>query len=333
MKIFNISQGQFTSIARWNSTAPVEGQDRLNDWLVVSELGTGPNGKFPTSNGPVLHLFDLSTIDIDVKPVASIALSQYIDAILHVKFVEMGRETWVVCSGGFATTTLGAVVLVNMTSVLSDPTLAGEVEVNVLSTTVMEPEGVMISPSDNRYVYIGGIKSTTMAVIDISTFWGANVVETRNDVGAQLVGATWLDQANQGGFSQSLVFFACWGLDGGLTVLDTGTNPASPPEVARSVSYATSQANRVKLDPSGKFAYVPLEQELGGVAVYDIEGVSDGVLTLNSTVHVPVSEFHNGPDGGFVTSTKTYCLAVSGSNKLFVFIAETASVYIYDVSL
>jgi hypothetical protein len=232
---------------------------------------------------------------------------------------------------GFATTTLGAVILVNMTKVLSDYTVV-DVEVNVVSTPVLEPEGVMISPTDNRYVYIGGITSTTLAVLDISSFWNAAVVNTRANVGAQLVGATWLDQPNQGGFSESLVYMACWGYNGGLMVLDTSTNPMNPPEVARSVSYATSQANRVKLDPSGKFAYLPLEQELGGVAVFDIQQVQNlGKLTLNSTAHVPLSEFHNGPGGKLVQSTKTYCLAVA-ANKLFMFIAETASVYIYDIA-
>lgn len=332
MKVFNISQGEFTSIARWNTTAPVEGQDRLDDWLVVAELGTGPDGKFPTSNGPMLHLFDAGNIqfEVPIEPVASIELSQYIDAILHVKFVQKGQETWVVCSGGFATTTVGALVLVNITSVLADPT-AADVQVNLVSTTVLEPEGVMVSPSDSSYVYIGGIQSRQMAVIDISSFWEASVVETRDGVGAQLVGATWLDQPNQGGFSQSLVFMACWGVDGGLTVMDTADDASNPKELARSVSYATSQANRVKLDTSGSFAYVPLEQELGGVAVFNIQEVSEGTLTLDSTVHVPLSEFHNGPDGSLVQSTKTYCLAVSGSNKLYVFIAETASVFIYDI--
>lgn len=225
-------------------------------------------------------------------------------------------------------------MLVNLTGVLGE---AGSfnVEVNVVSTEVLQPEGVMISPMNNSYVYIGGIQSTKMAVIDISKFWNASVVETRDNVGAQLVGATWLDQPTpSSSFNPSLVYMACWGLNGGLIVLDTAVDAINPPEVARSISYATSQANRVKLDPSGKFAYVPLEQELGGVAVYDIQSKSDSTgLSLNSTIHVPKSEFHNGPDGSLVRSTKTYCLAVSGSNKLFVFIAETASVYIYDITV
>lgn len=101
MKIFDLAQGQFTSLARWNTTAAVEGQDRLNDWLVVTELGMGPNGKFPNSDGPKLHLFDVSSIKQDMVPSASIELSQYIDAILHVKFVERNdNEVWVVCTGG-----------------------------------------------------------------------------------------------------------------------------------------------------------------------------------------------------------------------------------------
>jgi hypothetical protein len=41
MKVFNVSQGDFKAIAKWNSTAPVEGQDRIDNWLVVAELGIG----------------------------------------------------------------------------------------------------------------------------------------------------------------------------------------------------------------------------------------------------------------------------------------------------
>jgi|AntAceMinimDraft_5_1070358.scaffolds.fasta_scaffold133325_2 hypothetical protein len=126
-KVFNVSgPGQLTTLSRWASTLAVEGQDRRGDTLIVAEPGIGPAGPLPGSNGPKLHLFDVSQpLPLALNPVASVDLSGAIDAILHVKFVEAGSvaypEVWAVCSGGFATSVAGALVLVNVTDLLKTP--------------------------------------------------------------------------------------------------------------------------------------------------------------------------------------------------------------------
>lgn len=433
MKVFDMmaSPGELTAVARWSSTAAVEGQDRLGSHLVVSELGLGPGGPFPGSSGPKLHLFDVSSKPLpgDLTPVGSVDLSGVIDAILHVKFLVPpggnANEVWCVCSGGFATTTPGAVILVNVTALLAAPAHWGPAEaaaagVAVLSVPeVKQPEGVMVAPLDGRFLYVGGINSTTLAVVDVADFYAPRVVELRAGVGAQLVAASWKDQphgaasaahtaavyagavaqaavvadgnnrgskgvvdASEGSngddpFDPGLVFMAVWGRPGGLVVFDTNSDPSddagggggssggagAPVEVGRLAQPldGLAFANRVKLAPWGGVALVPLEQELGGAAAVafgnsvggsgsgggHISGSGSGggsggggggggggngtnvAFGPASVAHVSADEFARGVDGARVDSAKAYCLAVSADRHVFLFVAETAAVYIY----
>lgn len=368
LKVFNITSAvQFDAISQWITTAAVEGQDRIGDLLVVSELGRGPNGPFENSTGPKLHLFDLSNRPIipdEMTPFSTIDLSPYIDGILHVKFVlpkERPTEVWAVCSAGFATTVVGGVVLVNLTSVVArgneglgkKRSVASsdvpKVEVSVLSTTVTQPEGVMVSPTDSQYVYIGGIDSTALGVIDISDFANPRVIETQDRVGMQLVGATRTDQPHWSvddnsryNDEQDLVYMAAWGALGGFVVLNA-SNAAFPFVQAQTPSTQALQlamANRVKL--RGDLALVPLEQQVGGFAVVNISTASSPVpvvtdagtatagspaVNVVSVVHIPLAESRQGNDS--LVTTKAYCLAVSGPRYIYLFIAETAAVYVY----
>jgi len=413
LKVFNISEpGQFSPLSRWETSAPVEGQDRLEkEWLVVAELGVGPDGPFPESTGPKLHFLDVAAspnLPERISPVASVDLSGSIDAILHVKFLRPSwrptGETWVVCTGGFATSVLGAVVLVNVTSLLSTPAHWSAEEAaratSVLSIpAVSQPEGVLVAPLDSRFVYVGGINSTSLAIVDVTSFLSPTIVQVRESVGPQLVAATWKDQplplpkgtsrpkktrlsyenmlftdiqeGNDETFDEGLVFMAAWGLKGGLLVLDTNdnesssTSAANPKEVARHTDLRLSEANRVKLAPwawrganetavmagdggvagdlCAGVAFLPLELERGGFAALRIppalncgrattqspNGGGDGESPLwpAEVVHVPLSEFVH--DDVVAQSTKAYCLALSSSRFVYLFIAETASVYIY----
>ena len=54
------SAKQFDLLSIWENDFPIEGQDRLDNFLVVTELAKGPDGAYSTSTGPNLHLFDLS---------------------------------------------------------------------------------------------------------------------------------------------------------------------------------------------------------------------------------------------------------------------------------
>jgi len=357
VKVFDISEpAELKAVSQWKSDRPVEGQDRVGDLIVVAELGLGPNGAFDTSTGPALHLFQVQEpLQEIMAPFFSVDLSAHIDAILHVKFVSHppGRpnELWAVCSGGFATTVEGAVVLVNLTAVATPEkavklTSQLSLEVSVLATPVGEPEGVMVAPSDSSIVYIGGITSHDLGVVDISTFSAPVLVELQRGVGMQLVGATRKDQPSwSSGMATveaedwELVYMAGWGARGNLAVLNT-SNAAHPSVQCRtppSQDLKLAMANRVKLYCD--WALVPLETPLGGFAVVDISSASvtrDGrgdssKVSQVVSVHVPPEETKASADGS-VVSAKAYCLAVSQSRHIYLFIAETAAVYVYSLN-
>ena len=102
----------------------------------------------------------------------------------------------------------------------------------------------------------------------------------------------------------------------------------------------TYQWIRVKLAPWGSAAFLPLEQPLGAAAaielLYDAEtGAFSGLGPAVVAARVPVEEL-KAPSGAgnaseAVDSAKTYCLAVSGARTLYMFIAETAAIYIYAI--
>ena len=213
-----------------------------------------------------------------------------------------------------------------------------------------------------------------MGVIDVSTFNSPQIIEYREGVGTQLVAATRKDQprwasdkasdnyrhaGNDKYGDEELVYMAAWGIHGGLVVLNSSVTPASPTLQCKTPStgipaVSLAMSNRVKLREY--FAFVPLEQYVGGFAVIDISNAAytntnesskeqepskepsmepsmEPSVNLIVTVHVPLSEFNNSDndDGSPVPTTKAYCLAVSESWHVYLFIAETAAVYIYSL--
>jgi hypothetical protein len=79
-KVFNITDSaQFETVSQWTSEAAVEGQDRLGNLLIISELGVGPDGPFPNSNGPKLHLLDVSApLPSAIEPFATVDLTPHV---------------------------------------------------------------------------------------------------------------------------------------------------------------------------------------------------------------------------------------------------------------
>ena len=239
---------------------------------------------------------------------------------------------------------------------------------------------VVEGAAGRTFVYIGGINSTSLGVVDVTTFAAPALVEVRENVGMQLVGARRRDQPQWGvrrevnelnelneGEDESddgLLFMAGWGAEGRLLVLNASrASAASPPLVAATAATAREElklamANRVKLvfstgtgtggggGDNYDVALVPLEQPLGGFAAVDISGFGGGsssssssggggggatnantatVVSVVGTAHVPLSEY--AESGG--ATTKAYCLAVSASRHVYLFIAETAAVFVF----
>lgn len=97
---------------------------------------------------------------------------------------------------------------------------------------------------------------------------------------------------------------------------------------------------RVKLAPWGTAAFLPLEQPLGAAAaielLYDAKtGQFGGLGPAVVAARVPVEELKAPSGSGYasvaVDSAKSYCLAVSGARTLYLFVAETAAIYIYAI--
>ena len=190
LHMYNISgPAQFDKLSSWNTSKAVEGQDRVGSLMVVSELGVGPDGAFSESAGPALHLFDLSPpLTPQLSPFATLDLSPFTDGILHVKLLSPAgspSETWAAVTGGFATATEGALILVNLTRAVADrhSVPLSPSDVNIVSTPVNQPEGVLVH---HGYVYVGGIESSSLCVINATDPASVNIVSTTGGVGMQV---------------------------------------------------------------------------------------------------------------------------------------------------
>ena len=350
LSAYNITNpGQFSKLSSWSTTKAVEGQDRSGSLMVVAELGLGPDGPFDNNAKPMLHLLDVSLpLAPELEPFVTLDLSPFIDGVLHVKFLRRGTgggETWAAVTGGFATTTQGALVLVNLTRAVncacSPSTPLSASEVVVVSTPILQPEGVLVQ---SGFVYIGGIKSSSLCVVNATEPASPSIVSTTKGVGMQLVAATKMDQPRwPSAFpyddADDLVFMAGWGSLGRLVVLNA-SKPEAPKIVADTSTFSDVElrmSNRMKLvfksAGDGEWDYdvalIPLEQRAGGFAVIDLSSAAklDGDdLQVLKIVHVPLSELENEAH-----NSKSYCLAVSSSRHVYVFIAESSAVYIYDL--
>ncbi|CAE8600505.1 unnamed protein product [Polarella glacialis] len=288
---------------RWETAAVVEGQDRLADLLVVAELGHFP-GFDRHSSGPQLHLFDLTdlgTLSSNLRPYASLSLSDHIDGILHTKLLRLPPSasgsgsvpaaTWALCTGGLAARVAGGIVAVDISSyILPSRTVSHGISrsghstaaaaVHVLETPVVFPEGLLVV---GTYLYVGGISSSKLAVVDVSDPARMRLVRVVDAVGAQLVGALWppphpawvdtpvveasaqqhqqqqqpqqqLQQQQQHSTTttaashepSSGAYLAAWGDVGGLVRVDV-SEPASPLVTQSLKSASLAFANRVVL--------------------------------------------------------------------------------------
>lgn len=326
------SAKQFDLIALWENDYPIEGQDRLDNFMVVTELAKGPNGAYPTSTGPKLHIFDLSletTPNFELKPFQSIDLSGSIDAILHVKLTKLASgEIFAIITAGFAETVEGGVIFVNLTPHYN--TLTEQTDppyVKVLSTGIDQPEGIIISPTSPSTALVGGIKSSKIGIIDFSDFQNPLVLEERDDYGAQLVGAKKSDQPFSTTLNSNYVVLAQWGLTGGAMILDCtdSLNPKIVDETGWYHSLSLSYSNRVKLYKD--LIVLPLEQPIGGFATIILE--ENGKLGEVREEHYPIGEIDKGDS--IVDTSKSYCLAVNEGGWVYSFVAETNAVYIYCV--
>eukprot|EP00466_Bigelowiella_natans_P006913 jgi/Bigna1/69952/fgenesh1_pg.10_\ len=360
MTVIDISTGGESEsapdiIARWDVPWTVEGQDRMGELLVVSELGRGPDGAL--ERGPHLHLFRLpedGNYGGLLSPFASMNLTSRIDAILHVKLYQhTGGDLWALCTGGFATSAQGAVVAVNLTGAAAglsyfenggdgnDDSSSSREDIFVLETNVTQPEGIMIV---GDFAYIGGISSKALAVVALaepnpSHMHIVTMLYLENGVmmcfiwsGAQLVATSWPKEPFGMG-PADILYMADWRDVGGLAVVNV-SDPKAPILLSSVRSLRAAKANRVKLlrlrpessssDKEVQVALLPLEQPIGALAVVDVTDPAEARLLAVRHLPLHLRDW---------TSTKTYCLAVNQRAEVHVFTALTSTVYVFQISL
>ncbi len=227
-----------------NPARHVEGQDRIGDLLVVTDISRGGLFLFDVSNPA--NLIKLSYLNLEG-----------IDNVLHVKTRKLGNRMYAFLSGGFHFTTDEPSELFVAVDITDPKT---PFFVSKIKTGVLGPEGISIK---DNYAYLGGFLSTKFLVIDISAPTNMKIVKT-------------LDEAHYGQMvseigNDGILYAALWGAvdsdKGGLAAFDI-SDPGNIDEINYIFSKDMAKANRVKFHQN--YVFMPLEFEKGGgVAIVD----------------------------------------------------------------
>jgi len=287
---------QPTYIKHWKSpSASVEGQDSINDTLVV----VGFDGKLLTFDKWTEQLSN----DGELTPTAELQTSSR--SLLHVKTFRVDDRNYAFISTGFSfngndkktcdmhsdenhyncgVTSLAAELEANGEDVehadedsfdgvvivdITDP--ANPVEISKLCLKVKCPEGtsVFFDIDEKPYGTVGGVNSEYLAVIDLSDPHNPAIVaqEHKSHLN-QLVPLYGIHPAlGPNGLYEA---YANWGIiDGGITVWNF-TTPSHPQEAAYLDSRDCSNSNRA-IFWNDRYLLTPLESGgYGGVCVFDL---------------------------------------------------------------
>jgi len=213
-----------------------------------------------------------------------------------------------------------------------NPTVIGSV-----STPVTQSEGVYVR---DNYLYVGGISSTVLSVVNITVPENATVLcsgglcQTRPYYN-QMVGEM-LHDGDDGSFNPShgnegkyrYWVAALFGTPGGAAVFDTkhANDPASPREVAHITDKRMSTGNRVHIHRG--HAVIPLEQDpAGGFAVLSVADPSCPAIVGYHFLGVGSDPFSGSP----VTS-RVYCLVVK-DDTVILFFAKTCEMIAFKLPM
>lgn len=304
VSVYDVSNNAMPTLrTRWDSLEDVEGQDRLGDLLVV----VGRGGK--------LFTFDVSDPDV-ITPIAEFefetdpSLFEAVQAELlalvgngpfdglHVKLDVIGGNTY-----AFVTATAtGELLAIDVTDP-SDP-----VQVGAVDTGVEFIEGIFIK---DHHAFVGGFGgSEVYKAVDVSDPTSMFVAAMLPDVAYRQMVSEMAPNA-----FPDVLFAALWNDEGGLGTFDV-SNPATFFELDQLVRPELTQSNRVKIN--GHYAFLPLEQEPGGVAVIDVNNTSNLALAgLARNIRNMETPYTLQPKGNYVYvfGTSTQSMAVLKIDK------------------
>jgi LVIVD repeat len=354
----NISNpSQPTVISVWDSpnNDAVEGQDRINDLLVVCSIDQGGIYTFNISSSSSSSSSSLLTFlaytDIpDAGSTLHVKLKHYKNSARTVAFLSQGwcENVQLMGCDRFGWTKVHIVDVTNATH----PTVLGSI-----STSVLQPESLQVR---GNYLYVGGIGSNVLAVLNITNPDAVQVLCSGGICSShphynQMVGEV-LHNGVDGSFhpvqedDDNLLhrywLAALWGTPGGLAVFDT-LNPALPVPLHHVTDKTLSSANRVHVH--NHYAIIPMEQDpAGGFAVLNVANTSCppamvGVHFLGvgkrpkTTTNVAATTTttttnDNSDDDAPPVSSRVYCL-VAKDDHLILFVSWTCEMYSFNVPM
>lgn len=227
-------------------------------------------------------------------------------------------------------------------------------KISVRKTQIAGPEGVILIPGLDRVMGggIGLLQGTNMIKSGLSGVWEKRMVtidltvvmdEQRaappsylHDIGGQLVPGNREDFVQPFDWpwyreQQGITFVAGWGCwRGGVLALNSeGEIIATSPRIK-----AHRYLNRAV--PFGNYLFCPLEQHIGGIAVFDISRITnrsatpDGIDVIPHHTTIKIAE--SIPGYRIAGSDKTtYCMTISEYGVIYLFCANDNTVYITTV--
>jgi len=269
----------------------VEGQDRIENLLVVSDISRGGFFLFDVSDPGNLN--QLSYLNFEG-----------IDSVLHNRIYRTNDKTYALFTGGFNFTT-GELSDLLVAADISDPT--NPVFVSKINTGILGAEGITIKDS---YAFLGGFGSSKFSVIDLSDPTDMTIVKTFDQPHyCQMVSEIGDD---------GVLYVALWGGSysdkGGLAAFDI-SDPKNIYELSHVFSKDMYKANRVKIQSD--YVFMPLEiEDGGGVAIVDRTNPKN-LLHVKTVVNIP-------------GAVKPYCLAIK-QDYLYVFGSKTNSMVVMQI--
>jgi len=269
----------------------VEGQDRIDNLLIVADISRGG-----------LFLFDVS------DPANLVQLSylnlEGIDNVLHTRIYRANDKMYALFSGGFNIAS-GEPSDLFVAVDITDP--KNPFFVSKINTGISGTEGISIK---GNYAFLGGFESTKFSVIDLSDLTNMNIVKT-------LDGPHYCQMVSEIG-DDGILYAALWGGlysdKGGLAAFDV-SDPRNMHELSHVFSKDMAKANRVKIQ--GDYVFMPLEFENGGgVAIVDRTNPKK-LLHVKTVIDIP-------------GVSKPYCLAIK-QDYLYLFSSKTNSMVVMQI--
>jgi len=256
VSLYDVSEPASPSLrGRWATDEDVEGQDRRGDLLVV----VGRAGRlltFEMGDGPSLRLRGRLDLELSPSPWESLVgwlLETFGNGPFHGLHVALATTTAARLVAYVTAPTSGELVAVDV----SDPDAPRQV--GELDTGVELVEAITLV---GDHGFVGGFgRSDVLRVIDLADPTNMGIVaEIRDPTFRQMVSALHPTEPH-------VLLAGLWGEPGGLASFDV-SDPTRPLLLDSLVLPELSGANRVKV--AGGHAFVPLEQDPGGVAVIGI---------------------------------------------------------------